>query len=543
MDFVTKTEMMKCKVPVGYKEIGSSFEKIVEIPYNSPNIEKLFYVKPCVQIVGVTASDRKAQVNGEIKWETVYIPDKEDSEAKICRAEILSPFEKTVDMEEAKPDRTVEAFAMMENIEYEPVKDENARIRKIKIRSELKIFLKAWQTKNIEYIREIIGNTKDIETLTKKVEIAENTDYETREITISGRMNLPKGYPTIDRVVKMSGKIVDAANEVKENEIDVEGFLFAQSILLHTDQDKTTLFTYEEMIPFSQTFQVEGIKPDDMAQIQYQVEDISAEILHNYEEKPMILEITAEVKVSVRGLRITEKEMIVDVYSTARPLAVVKEKERIRTFKKEEKINRTVKNVITVGKKEDLIGEIAGYDYQAIPYYPYRYEKKPFQDGSIQIIADYFKEQDEDAVALGTAAGEVFYQYNPQLTGENDQVDTLVFVEDVQIKMLSKKEMEAKADLLIDHFIYMMEEIELVKEIGEETAKEACEKFLPKNIPAMVIYVVRQGDTLWEIAKRFGVTVKDILAFNEIQNEDLIYPGQKIIIFPGLTLADNKRNE
>ena len=47
---------------------------------------------------------------------------------------------------------------------------------------------------------------------------------------------------------------------------------------------------------------------------------------------------------------------------------------------------------------------------------------------------------------------------------------------------------------------------------------------------AFIIYTVQNGDTLWKLAKRFNTTVEDILAVNDIENPDLIYPGQRLII-------------
>jgi murein DD-endopeptidase MepM/ murein hydrolase activator NlpD len=43
-------------------------------------------------------------------------------------------------------------------------------------------------------------------------------------------------------------------------------------------------------------------------------------------------------------------------------------------------------------------------------------------------------------------------------------------------------------------------------------------------------YVVQQGDTLYIIARKFGVTVRAIATANQIQNHNLIYPGQTLII-------------
>lgn len=41
-------------------------------------------------------------------------------------------------------------------------------------------------------------------------------------------------------------------------------------------------------------------------------------------------------------------------------------------------------------------------------------------------------------------------------------------------------------------------------------------------------YTVRQGDTLSGIAAQFGISIKSLVAKNQIQNPDFIYPGQEL---------------
>src|SRR5690606_36010449 len=43
-------------------------------------------------------------------------------------------------------------------------------------------------------------------------------------------------------------------------------------------------------------------------------------------------------------------------------------------------------------------------------------------------------------------------------------------------------------------------------------------------------YVVKKGDTLSHIAKRFGTTVNELVRLNNIKNPNLIYVGQKLKI-------------
>src|SRR5690606_33750820 len=45
-------------------------------------------------------------------------------------------------------------------------------------------------------------------------------------------------------------------------------------------------------------------------------------------------------------------------------------------------------------------------------------------------------------------------------------------------------------------------------------------------------YQVKQGDSLYEIARRFKVQVNDILAWNGMELQQLIRPGQSLTLYP-----------
>ena len=42
---------------------------------------------------------------------------------------------------------------------------------------------------------------------------------------------------------------------------------------------------------------------------------------------------------------------------------------------------------------------------------------------------------------------------------------------------------------------------------------------------------MKRGDTLWGIARRYGVTLKSLIAANpQIKNPNLIYPGNEVTL-------------
>ena len=61
----------------------------------------------------------------------------------------------------------------------------------------------------------------------------------------------------------------------------------------------------------------------------------------------------------------------------------------------------------------------------------------------------------------------------------------------------------------------------------------------PKEITntQSINYTIKKGDTLWEIARRYGTTVQEIASINNIQNPNLIYPGETIRILTNSTTS------
>ena len=53
---------------------------------------------------------------------------------------------------------------------------------------------------------------------------------------------------------------------------------------------------------------------------------------------------------------------------------------------------------------------------------------------------------------------------------------------------------------------------------------------MPTPAPEKKVYVVKKGDTVYKIAKRFGTTMEAIILANNLRNPNLIYPGQVLLI-------------
>lgn len=51
------------------------------------------------------------------------------------------------------------------------------------------------------------------------------------------------------------------------------------------------------------------------------------------------------------------------------------------------------------------------------------------------------------------------------------------------------------------------------------------------NSTGKTYYTIKRGDTLWGISRRYQVSIQNIVSWNNIQNPNLIYPGQRLILY------------
>lgn len=57
---------------------------------------------------------------------------------------------------------------------------------------------------------------------------------------------------------------------------------------------------------------------------------------------------------------------------------------------------------------------------------------------------------------------------------------------------------------------------------------------IPLSPPEAIIYSVKQDDTIYRIAKKYGTLMKNLIRFNYLTPPYLIYPGQQLVVTASL---------
>jgi LysM repeat protein len=88
---------------------------------------------------------------------------------------------------------------------------------------------------------------------------------------------------------------------------------------------------------------------------------------------------------------------------------------------------------------------------------------------------------------------------------------------------LDKNEVIVKLNLNIESSKSKTQKLKMVSNVN-------CKEASNNNDYSVVVYFIKPEDTLWKIAKNFRVTVDSLIKVNELENPDIIYPGDKLYI-------------
>ena len=101
-------------------------------------------------------------------------------------------------------------------------------------------------------------------------------------------------------------------------------------------------------------------------------------------------------------------------------------------------------------------------------------------------------------------------------------------VEQLQVTMLDGEEMDVKAVLCFSTVVFKNIPVELISQVNVTELDSGK----MSSLPGMVIYMVKDGDNLWNIGKKYYVPVNTLRELNSLDSDEL-KTGQKLLIVKG----------
>lgn len=508
-----ETIQMDWKEQTGKQSSQILLEGDMIVPDSKPDLQKILWCEGKVKLTEQRMSDERISFSGELAVFVLYTA--RNGERPVYAMKTTLPIEDFIHMDGLQKDMEVHLTAELEHLDCQIIND-----RKLGIKAVIGIQAQAEQQRHAEILSGAQG--EGIECLTGTLRMETDAATLKDRFTVKEEMILPAGQPEFGEILRETVNLTEQDIRPMEGKVMLRGNL--KVCLLYTDP-QGTLDSFTEKIPFSGYLEGEGIDAKTAMDGSLRIEE--AKLTPTPDEDGEVRQLAADITIGamLQGKSMEEKEILLDAYAPNGEVQLTREtisypmtaasgknqfvlKERIALESGELPMLRT----------EDAWGEVRLSEARTK-------EDAVEADGVLTAAVLYYSAEDAEPICL-LERGIPFTQVM-ELKGvsEGDEAQVDLRLEDMDFQILSEREGELRANLTMEAHVLRNGTAETVTDViwQEETGEQP-------PMAGAVIYMVQPGDSLWTVAKRYHTTIDDILAVNDIEDPDLIYPGQKLLI-------------
>ncbi len=494
-----------------------TLEDDVNLPENKPDVGTLTLEKAELVIDEIRPGTDTCTVKGRLAYVVLYHTSEDGSSLASMDGKL--PFEEKIHLQGAAPSDTVEVEGEVEDLTVSMINS-----RKLNVQSLVTLSARVEELYDEEAPIAIHGEER-VEYRRMPFQLAQIAICKNDIFRIKEEVSLPSNSPNIFQILWSSLSLGDVEFKAMEEKLSLSGevHLF---VLYEGEGEEHPVRSYEASLPFGGTLECHGCKEGMIPDIRCRLgqQELSVRPDFDGEERNIGLELVLDI-----GIRIYEEEkleLISDLYGVSNEVYAASAKTHLRRLlarvtgktKVTDRIHVTEGSVLQLLHSEGAVTlEQQGTVENGI-----------LLQGSISVKVLYITGEDE--TPYGCARAQIPCQYTLEVPGiaPEDLGKVHAEVEQLQVTMLDGEEMDVKAVLCFSTVVFQKIPVELIRQV--DVAQLDSAKM--SDLPGMVMYVVKEGDNLWNIGKKYYVPVDAIRELNSLEGDELT-PGQKLLVVKG----------
>jgi len=282
----------------------------------------------------------------------------------------------------------------------------------------------------------------------------------------------------------------------------------------------------EQTVPYQGRIECNGVEPTMYHQVQADLEDVYIDVRMDEDGEMRAIGIEGTLKLAIAIYDEVELEILEDLYSLEK---FCKIETKAVTCERVVLQNHSKCKVLQKLSLPELRGNVLQICHSSgkIQVDEVKLVDEGFlAEGALHISILYVKANDE--VPFDTWQGVVPFSYLIECKGITESVQKHItsILEQLSITLIGGDEVEVKAVLAFHCFIRERKEINMIKSVQLEPMK----KEEMNRVPGVIGYIVKDGDDLWSLAKKYCTTKEGIMEVNEMADEN-VKVGERILIF------------
>lgn len=501
---VTKQNITVNKLVSTKKEIVT-IEGDMIVPDVKPDILNTIDTVGNVCIYKKEVIDGKVRFDGSVNLNIIYLADSETDTTRGLTNSL--DFTQIIDVDNCK-----NGMELRNNITIKDIECKVLNGRKINTKVMLEIDIYIYSNEEISILKQI-NNLEGIQTLNSNMQVNSlvGTGYcrasAKDTISLSEEDNLAE-------ILKVEVRLINSETKVSYNKVLLKADACVKLMYLTENGD---IRLVSANIPVMGFVDMPDVSENNILNCSYEIKNILVKP-NSAEQHSVYIEI--EFEICCDATDTLEIESIQDMYCPKGDLQF-KQKEVSTITKKQ--INKNICNI----RESVSIPEISNnriYDVEIVP----NITNVTILNGRIVYEGELklnFIFSSNNNLGIDTKRYSLPFTYNidNENVNQNKTINTAVNCIDDEFVITADGIVDCRVNLEFETQMHEYRNINLIDEI-KMTDNEN------NSNPSMIIYVVKEGDTIWKIAKKYKTTMQEIINVNNLDNGDEIYIGEKLFI-------------
>lgn len=484
------------------------------VPDAKEDIERILKYQGDIQPDIVKAAEGKVNIHGKLVFRMIY----GGGENSVHSMKGSLPFEDTVNVEQLSSEDDIRLLWEMEDLNVSLINS-----RKISVKAVISLTIEIENTRGEEIASELYGDN-DSQYMTKRLNCTPIVIQHKDTYRIKDEIEVSGNKPNISDVLWDSAQLRSFEARPTDGSIHIRGEIFL-FVLYRAEDENASIQWSEHTIPFNGKIEVNGCHENMVPNIMSRLLENEVEVKPDYDGEQRMFGIDYIIDMDIRLYEDQQLDIISDVYSSIKDLEpVTKELQFERLLmRNSSKCKTSDKLKLPAGQPGILqicnsSGTVKLDDVRIV-------DNGIQAEGAVYISLLYAALDDKHP--LQSLDGVLPFSHIIEIEGiyPGCEYNLKHSLEQLSAVMQNSEEIELKAVINLDAVI--MENIRDTV-ITDVTEKPYDLKKI-KELPGIVGYVVKPGDTLWKIAKKFYTTVDSIKSVNE-RNDDTIHPGERLVL-------------
>ena len=498
-------------------DVQIMLEGDIIVPDTKPDLAVLLQTDEKITISRTEASTDRVNYVGELGISILYIA--KEVGKTVQATELTRSIDDFVNIEGVTKDMWVRARAEIVNIDYRIVND-----RKVNYRAVVNISVKP-ETSNAHEVVVHINDVPDNQLLKSTLNISRTAGNTTDRFHIKDQLTLPSTKPTIAQVLQVSANITSRDIRPQAGHINISGEVLVTT-LYRADTEDSLLEILESELPFNGTIDVNGAKEDMLADVALQILEQNATIRPDEDGEDRILDLEFTIGTDIKVYHSETITVLADAYEINKSLNFTKTPVSYPQLVCVNRNQALIKGPATLPEgTPDMLqifkikGQVHMDDIRTTA-------DKVTVEGAIN--ADILYVAGSDDAPLASFSTVIPYRQVIEAKGatEDMEVSLTASIDHIAFSLLSPRETEARFQLTFNTQVVNTFHSNLITEVDVvDTPPEVL-----ANQPSLRVYICQPGDSLWKIAKRFNVAINDLIEINDLEPEEKIVPGKKLLM-------------